>query len=536
MEISCLPHKATTFFSGLNTDYLAGDKKLDQFYEFTPDDKGLTEAIQKRRHFPVNRQLLVTVLKKQYEGLHLSEEVSRNIDLLLHENTYTVCTAHQPNLMTGYLYFIYKIIHAARLAEHLKSKHTHQHFIPVFYIGSEDNDIEELGTFRFNGIKFKWQTEQTGAVGRMSTDDPELKKLLQQLFNLIGPPGNNAERLKEVLQLAYQQPTIAAATRYIINEFLGHLGIVVIDPDDASLKKAFLPVLKAELTVLRSDQLVQQQSRALNQEYKIQAFSRPVNLFYLKDDIRERIEYNGHYWSVLRTGIKWDKNTLEQELNAHPERFSPNVILRGLFQETILPNVAFIGGGSEVAYWLQLKPLFEHYKVFYPAIILRQSVMWMDERSCKLQDKTGLTDTELFLPAEQLARAFVHKHTCKDLLLDDIRQQFNMLFDQTRTKATSIDITLRSSIDAAMTKMRHQLDTIEKKMMRAEKRNMAEQLAQIYKLKKNVFPNGSLQERYDTFLPYYIDMGKRFFDHLMQYTLPYGDQFLIFKCTSKNNL
>lgn len=533
METVCIPHQATTFFSALNTDYLAGKEELKPFYDFSPDDEGLKKAIAQRRQFPVNRKVLTDVLRKQYSNYALRKEVSDNIDLLEQENTFTICTAHQPNLMTGYLYFIYKIIHAAKLAQHLKTHHKDLNFVPVFYIGSEDNDLDELGVFRFNGIRFRWQTEQTGAVGRMSADD--LQPLLQQLTALVGPPGAYAEHLKDVIVTAYKnQGTIASATRYIVHEFLGKYGVVVIDPDDAELKKLFIPLLKQELIQPVADTLVQETSAALNKNYSAQAFSRPINLFYLKDDIRERIERTEEGWKVLRTDIRWNEAALLKEVEEYPERFSPNVILRGLFQETILPDVAFIGGGSEVAYWLQLKPVFEHYKVFFPALILRQSVLWIDHHSGTLQRKIGLTDEELFRPAEKLVRSFVFKHTHKDLQLEDIRQQMNHIFDQVKIKAVNIDITLRSSADAVLTKMKHQLDTMEKKMIRAEKRNMAEQLSHIYKLKTKLFPNESLQERYDTFMPYYLEQGPAFLDTLMEVTLPYGNQFLMIRQDEKN--
>jgi len=528
VETVCIPHQATGFFSRLNTDYLAGHPNLRPFYSFSPDDAGLAAAIEARNQFPVNREALVSALQKQYQGFALHEAVQSNIEALAQPGTYTICTAHQPNLMTGYLYFIYKIVHAVKLARHLKQRHPEQHFVPVFYVGSEDADLEELGVFRFNGIRFRWQTEQKGAVGRMSTHD--LAPLLQQLSALIGPPGAHAERLKDLIFNAYKMhATIAAATRYIVNELLGPYGVLVLDPDDAALKSLFIPVLKAELLRPVSDGLVQQTSRALNKEYSAQAFSRPINLFYLKDDIRERIEQTGDGWQVLRCDIRWNREELEREIEAHPERFSPNVILRGLFQESILPNVAFIGGGSEVAYWLQLKPVFEHYKVFFPALVLRQSVLWIDPLSAGLQRKSGLGDEEIFQPAEQLVRSFVHRHSQKDLQLEDIRQQMNHIFDQVKTRAVNIDITLRASAEAALTKIRHQLDTIEKKMIRAEKRNMAEQLSQIYKLKSRLFPNESLQERYDTFMPYFLEYGEAFFGLLLEATLPYGNQFLILR-------
>jgi bacillithiol biosynthesis cysteine-adding enzyme BshC len=532
VEIACLPHKTTSFFSGLNIDYLAGKEQLSSFYQFSPDDSGLQQAVEMRKRFPVNRTVLVAALERQYAGLTLQDKVNENIHALLDQDTFTVCTAHQPNLMTGYLYFIYKIIHAVKLAQHLEAQHQGKKFVPVFYIGSEDNDLDELGVFRFNGIRFRWQTEQSGAVGRMSAED--LQPLLQQWQALVGPPGPNADRLKEVVLAAYaRHNTIASATRYIVNELLGKYGVIVIDPDDAALKAMFIPVLKEELLQPKSFDLVQQPSETLNREYKAQAFARPINLFYLKDDLRERIEYTGDTWQVLRTNIRWNEQELVREIEEHPERFSPNVILRGLFQETILPNVAFIGGGSEVAYWLQLKPLFDYYNIFFPALILRQSVLLADQHSVALQQKIGLTDEEIFEPVEKLVRTFVQRHTHKDLQLEDVRLQMNRAFEQIKTKAANIDITLKCSAEAALTKMKHQLDTVEKKMMRAEKRNMAEQLAQIYKLKNKLFPNDSLQERYDTFMPYYLEYGAQFFDTLLHATLPYGNQFLIIKTAEK---
>jgi len=528
LETVCLPHHKTHFFSSLNVDYLGGAARLKDFYNFRPDDEGLEAAIAARKEMHTDRELLVSVLKRQYEGLPPKDIVMQQVALLQQPNTFTVCTAHQPNLMTGYLYFIYKILHTVKLAAHLKTLQPDSNFVPVFYIGSEDNDLDELGTFRFNDVKYRWDTEQTGAVGRMHTRD--LQPLLQQLLTRIGPPGIYADQLKELIQKAYSpEHTIAQATRYLVHELLGDYGVVVLDADDAGLKRSFLPVLKQELFEPVSDQLVRVQTQKLNEHYNGQAFSRPINLFYLKDGIRERIEQAGDSWQVVHTSIRWNKAELEQEVEQHPERFSPNVILRGLYQETILPDVAFIGGGSEVAYWLQLKPVFEHYHTFFPAIILRQSFLVSDERSDALRRKTGLSDEALFIPVEQLVQSFVKQHAGNDLELKKLEKEMQQVFEQIKEKAVKVDSTLRASADAALTKMKYQVQVIEKKMLRAEKRNMADQVSQLYKIKNKLFPNQSLQERYDTFMPFYLEQGAGFFDRLLAATLPYGDQFVILK-------
>lgn len=527
-SISAIPHRDTGFFSDLVTDYLDQKSQLNGFFEFSPDDDGLKKAIEARKRFPVNRTLLADTLKEQYAGYDLPNIVLANIEALRLDNTFTICTAHQPNLMTGYLYFVYKIIHTVKLARHLQAKYAQYNFVPVFYIGSEDNDFDELSVFRYGGIRYKWQTEQRGAVGRMKTDD--IHDLIRQLFSLIGPPGKNADELKEIIETAYlRHTTITAATRYIVNALLGHMGVVVIDPDHHKLKQEFIPVLKQELLAPVAYDLVEKVSAQLNVHYKAQAFARPINLFYLKDDIRERIERNGDKWQVLKTDISWNQSDLIKEVEEYPERFSPNVILRGVFQETILPDIAFIGGGSEVAYWLQLKTTFHHYNTFFPALILRQSFLWADKHAVSLQAKTGLSDKEMFWPSEQLTRYFVQKHSNKDLELEEARRDLSELFDKIKNKAVAVDDTLRSSAEAALTKMRYQVDIIEKKMMRAEKRNMAEELARIYKLKALLFPNNSLQERYETFMPYFISKGFSYFDNLLEATRPYGDSFVLIK-------
>jgi uncharacterized protein YllA (UPF0747 family) len=203
------------------------------------------------------------------------------------------------------------------------------------------------------------------------------------------------------------------------------------------------------------------------------------------------------------------------------------VILRGLYQETILPNVAFIGGGSEVAYWLQLRSLFDHYKVFYPSIHLRQSVMWTTAREASLRQKLGLSLQDLFLPEADLIRQFVARHTGDDWKTDGEALVFEKTLQGLKAKAAALDPTLRSSTEAVLTKIRYQLQVLEKKMLRAEKRKLHTLLEQLHHLKSSVFPGGSLQERRDNFMPLFLQHGFRLFDILLEAMDPMHPRFLI---------
>ena len=165
-----IDYRQTGYFSALVTDYISGEELLAPFYKHPASVAGIKAAIDARKKYPTNRKLLVEVLTKQYASIAASDKVKANIDKLLLENTFTITTAHQPNILTGPLYFIYKILHAIKLAELLAAEMPGSAFVPVYYMGSEDADLDELGHVFINGEKHQWQTKQTGAVGRMKVD------------------------------------------------------------------------------------------------------------------------------------------------------------------------------------------------------------------------------------------------------------------------------------------------------------------------------------------------------------------------------
>ncbi len=529
---SHIPYSETGSFSKLVTDYLAGNTALEPFYRYRPNREGIDAAIADRANYPVDRVLLTKVLNEQYIKLDKHDKVAHNLQLLGQENTYTICTAHQPNLMTGYLYFVYKIIHAIKLAEELNIAHPDKNFVPVYYMGSEDNDIEELGTFRYNGDKYIWDGDgQTGAVGRMDTKS--LRPILNVLFKLLGPPGANSDDLKNILSEAYlHHNTIGGATQYLVNKLFGQYGLIILNPDDADLKRAFIPVMRDDLLHQKAHGLVTDQIEQLEVHYKSQAYPRAINLFYLKDDIRERIEKKDAEWIVVNTDIKWHEPELMTELDSHPERFSPNVILRGIFQETLLPDVAFIGGGSEVAYWMELKKAFEHYGVFYPAILLRQSVLWVSPVHYKMRKQLDFSIEDIFKPEGELIKRFLLKNSTDNWQTHEESIAIEQVLLRVKQKAVTLDPTLRASAEASLVKIKYQLQVLEKKMLRAEKRKMQVHLAKIAKMKNSIFPNNGLQERVENFSSYFLEYGYGFFDVLKEAMQPFNNEFLIIEDTT----
>lgn len=520
-----IDYKSTRFFNNLVLDYLDQKAHLAPFYAHFPDLDGIKATIEAKKNQLVDRATLVKVLRAQYEGYTVSEQTNQNIERLLSDNTFTICTAHQPNLMTGYAYFIYKIMHAIKLANTLNTTYSDYSFVPVYYIGSEDDDLAELGTFRLHDQQYKWDTNQTGAVGRMDTAD--LAPIIAAFAKALQLPDPKALHIQAVFTYAYTHfTTITDATRYIVNELMGKYGIVVIDADHAAFKANFSDVIKAELYAPKAFELVNATNEALGMHYKHQAFVRPINFFYLKDNIRERIEQDGTEWKVINTAITFTATELEEEINTHPEYFSPNVILRGLYQETILPNIAFIGGGSEVAYWLQLKGVFDHYNVVFPTLILRQSIQFQHAASAQLQEKLGISMEDLFLPTTMLIDQEVAKNATNLTHTEDFKTELNDLLSRIKKRGVQIDANLEKSTVAALTKMEKQLDVLNHKFFKAEKKNQAILVAQLEKLKRITFPKNGLVERYNTFIPEYLAFDGDYFQYLYDHIKPLDYKFL----------
>jgi bacillithiol biosynthesis cysteine-adding enzyme BshC len=257
--------------------------------------------------------------------------------------------------------------------------------------------------------------------------------------------------------------------------------------------------------------------------YKVQANPREINLFYLKDDSRERIEEMNGEWRVVSGNTKFSKEELLNELKEHPERFSPNVILRGLYQETILPNIAFIGGGGETAYWLQLKDLFTNYNVPFPTLVLRNSFLIVEKKWQEKISKLGFSIEDFFLSEQELLNKLVARETDKKLRLNGTFTETEKLYEAIKKQAVSIDSTLES----LKSKTLHRLQELEKKMLRAEKRKFADQQRQIQVIKQHLFPGNGLQERRENVSYYYAKWGKGFIQQLHTHSLGLEQEFCV---------
>ena len=528
-----LPYKQTGFFSRIVTDYLDQSPLLREFYEHEVNTEGIEAAMENRKQFPTDRKLLQTELRRQYEGIATSARVTNNIERLSNENTFTICTAHQPNIFTGTLYFVYKILHAIKLADHLNQQFPKDHFVPVFYMGCEDADLDELGHIHLDGKKFIWETKQTGAVGRMNTKG--LEKIIHEIDGQLSVLPHGKE-LVDLLKRCYlESDTIQHATFKLINELFADFGLIVLVPDNPNFKRVMNHVFSDDLVEQVPSGLVEESVSALDKAgFKVQAHPREVNLFYLKDNLRERFIKNGTGYKVHDTQLRFSLEELQQTLEQQPEVFSPNVILRGLFQETILPEVAFIGGGGELAYWLELKRLFNHYDVPFPMLVLRNSFLIIEKKWRDKIEKMGLQISDIFLPEQELLNKLVKRDSANQLNIAEQIQHAKDLYAELKNISAKVDVTLAEHVSALEATALKKLQSLEKKLLRAEKKKFEDHQRQIATLKQALFPNKSLQERVENFMPYYARWGKEFFKMLYEHSEPLQNGFTVILLDSEN--
>ena len=526
MKKTTILYQKTGYFSKLMSDYLEGNDALKPFYNESPKIDSFKETIARRKEHPLNRTVLVDALNQQNTGVDVSEKTKENIQNLKNENCFTVTTGHQLNLFTGPLYFIYKIVSAINLAKDLKEKYPENDFVPVYWMATEDHDFEEVNHFNLFKKRYQLSNSKNGAVGHLKLEGVE--ELLAELKEDLGDRSGVEEILALFSKFYKSLNTYTEAIKGIVNELFGKYGLVIVDGDDKALKSLFVDEFKSELLNQTNHQIINTTSEKLKElGFKAQVTPREINIFYLVNGVRERIVFEGDLYKVLNTAIQFSETEILKELENNPERFSPNAPMRCMYQEKILPNLAYIGGGGELAYWFQLKDMFDANKVSYPILMLRNSVLFVDKGSAKRVAKLGLEVIDLFTETETLIKSYLKNGSDIVLELHEEEKSIETIFNAIVRKSEMIDGSLSPMIKAELQKSLKSIKNIENRLIKAEKKKEEVGVNQIKNLKEKLFPNNSLQERHDNFTSLLLFYGEGVIDELVEKLNPLEQQFTV---------
>lgn len=526
MPTDCINYQKSGYFSKIMIDYLDEKPELKQFYNRFPKIENFQAQIaEKKANFPLeNRQVLVTELEKQYAQISISDKTKANIQSLINPETFTITTGHQLNLFTGPLYFLYKIVSVINLTKELKSKFPENHFVPIYWMATEDHDFEEINYFNFKNKKIQWKQDSFGPVGRLSTEG--LNDVFELFENELGI-GENAKFLKELFKKSYlEHSNLADATRFLANELFKNEGLVIIDGDSRELKKLFAPFAKEELLKQTSFEKVSETIELLN-DYTIQVNPREINLFYIEDNLRERIIFENGIYKINNTSIEFSQGEILSELDKNPEKFSPNVILRPLYEEIILPNLAYIGGGGELAYWLELKSNFEANNITFPMLLLRNSVLLASEKQVEKADRLNLSWKDLFSNQQDLFTSKTTEFSSLKIDFSEQKEHLKKQFEKLHDIANQTDKSFIGAVNAQEVKQIKGLENLEKRLLKAEKRVHTEALDRIFLLQNELFPNQSLQERKANFSTFYLEFGSELITKLLKELKPLDQEFKV---------
>lgn len=513
--------------------YLKHQTELRPLFGELPTVEGILRHIEARRAFPqLHRDTLAEVLESQYARLGTASDAAlRQIARLRDANTFTVTTGQQCGLLLGPMYTTLKILSAIRLCKTLKQQRPDLNFIPVFWLASEDHDIEEINHIHLADKSLSWPTQERGAAGRLSTAG--LDAILDALRQSTASDVDSKQWLKWVEE-AYAEPTLARATQKLAISLFGELGLLVLDPDDARLKALFAPHIEKDIL----EQTSYRESRAaidfLRENYSVQVEGREINFFYLGEQYRERIEQVDGGFQTVDGLHRWSAEEIQKAIRQSPDCFSPNVMMRPVYQECILPNLAYFGGAAEVAYWLEMKGIFDAHRVPYPVLLLRNSALWLDAPNTHRRKNSGIEPADVLKKLDVVKRRWVESHSGDDLSLQAEKMQLQELLKMLDDKAEKLNTPTVQSAKALGVRLNKQLEAFSEKLFREYRRKEADKLRQLELLWTALYPSGSLQERV-LMLPDVVQLlGLGWMEDWMEEMPACGAHFLIFENSPEN--
>ena len=533
MQQYWIHHKTTNRLPFLANRLIHSDPLLDGFYRPFQNGPDSAHIKQQQDRFTTQlRENLVNVISQQYQHI---QDVSRvKIDALLSPNCFTITTGHQLNLFTGPLFFLYKIIDVIKIAAKWNAKKDGNTYLPVFWMVSEDHDFEEINHFTVEGQTIHWSNKSEGPVGRMSTEG--LDRVLKTWKRHLGKRPHVKELLELFEQSYCKHSNLADATRFLVHQLFGSYGLVIVDGDDPQLKQQFAPYVQKEcekqLIKTTSESIMKRLEKAFQKNIKPQVNPRDVNLFYVGGSSRQRITKTKNGYDVVQTTVSFTKKEFIAALQKHPERFSPNALLRPIFQEVVLPNLVYVGGGSELAYWLQLGEAFSSFDLPLPMLKLRSSLLLFSEKQYRKLKSLEISPADLFLPSNELINRRVRQISSIEIDLSFLKTQLGDQFGHLYDLAEQTDASFLGAVQAQEKKQMKGLENLEKRLLKAQRKKLVDHVKRITELQQQLFPFGDLQERRVNFATFILQYGDDFIPKLIKHIDPFNNDFMCL-CFSK---
>lgn len=466
------------------------------------------------KHFPQeHREILVSVIRDQYSNIELSSLQEANLQKLAQPDGITVTTGQQIHPFLGPQFVYNKVFTAINTAVELDA-------VPIFWMASEDHDFDEIKTVNFLGKTYHWDTNQTGPVGKFTTEG--IAGIIDQML-IDFPHDQKLKNLLQELRVFYgSEIKLAEATRMVVQYFWAHTGILCLDPNNAHLKRCSSDIFRKEI-LGEFKKSVDIHIEGLNKNgIPVNISTRELHLFYFPDrnekSERLRIDRKSDEFVSSTGGFTWSKQELLNEVMTLPERFSPNVLLRPIFQQCILPNVVYVAGPSEFMYWLELGNSFEDMGVKSPRLQLRFSSLFISKQNQKRIDSLNLDVTKAFEDITFIESQLKEQFN-KDFQLEILQSALENQFEKIWNELYSLKIP-----DLKTLKKSHEHSLKELKLVAVKYRNgeygensLSKALKSWKSLQQELFNKDLPQERREFFLESVVKYNLSQFDESMNY-------------------
>jgi bacillithiol synthase len=529
MSLSISPNKSLNLSfnsSGVFSSWLVklaeNDASLKPFVSGFNNLECVKELISKKKYPAQFRKILTETLKNQYQEIEINEAEKNSLHKIAQEETYTVTTGHQLSFSAGPLYFVLKAIHTISLAQEIENK-LGISIVPIFWMADEDHDFNEINHLYFYNSKIGAQDLELNKIPAAYFNTEIFEEAIYLITEKWG--GNHLEIIAEIKNIYSTKTNLSEATLKIIHLLFGRFGMLALSANNKDIKKLGTDLFFQEFkerfvfsTVKEtSSNLV---SQNIIPENKLQAKARPINFFYFESGIRNKVDVeNGKV--VLGNGKEYFTDEFENLIQNEPENISPNVFFRPLFQELILPNLAYIGGGAEVSYWLQLSNCFKAAQIQMPMIIQRNSVLPIERKLFEKFISLGFVTSDLLKNSLELVKSFLDKNS-EDISLEYQKDEISKTFVQILERAKTVDLTLQGTVEAEKVKVLSGISNLEQKINKAQKLKFEQQIKQIQKISDRIKPQGILNERVDSGIQYLSKNGTVFIDDLLEIAEPWG--------------
>lgn len=482
------------------------NQKIEGFEENTFSlDHVIKQIHLKQNSFTQNqRNVLSETLEDQLSGLDLSSRQKENIENLKLPNAFTITTGHQLNLFSGPVFFVYKILQTIKTCSYLKENFPDFNFIPVYWMASEDHDFAEINHFKTENNYYETNEKSGGAVGRIKIGDMFFISEFEKEFKDFVFGTELILMLKEAYKTGN---TLTEAIKILVNRLFSEFGLLILDGDSKELKNEIKQTFKDELLHSSLYKTSKEKVEFLTEKYgKVQVNPREINLFYLSET-RDRIDFDGNKYSIVDKNIQFTQEEILNELENYPEKFSPNALMRPVYQETVLPNLAYIGGNAEIMYWLELKDYFSKINIPFPILIPRNSMLFLKEKTLGKIERLHLKIEDFF---QNFTTITNNKILEDNPVLAVLEEKENLLinnFSELKALAETTEKSFGNMVKAEEVRQLKSFKRMKKRLLHAEKIKQNEMLERLENLFLDVHPSKNWQERVYNFSVFFADHG-----------------------------